>query len=94
MDRHTTSAPPRLRERVRWYADQAGPGDALPRALAAAGQSALDEAARHQGHRRAALDLLAADALITLALLAQAQLDPGALHAFASSLVMPGSMSR
>jgi hypothetical protein len=47
--------------------------------------------ARHPGDRSAALDLLAADALITLALLAQAERDPASLHQFASSLVRPGT---
>jgi hypothetical protein len=48
----------------------------------------------HPGDRSVALDLLAADALITLALLAQAQQAPGELGAFAASIlqaVRPGT---
>jgi hypothetical protein len=41
----------------------------------------------HPGDRSIALDLLAADALITLALLAQAQDAPAELGAFATSLL-------
>ena len=41
----------------------------------------------HPGDRSVALDLLAADALITLALLAQAEQAPAALGAFATSLL-------
>jgi hypothetical protein len=42
---------------------------------------------RHPGDRSAALDLLAADALVTLALLAQAQADASNLHAFAGTML-------
>jgi hypothetical protein len=38
-----------------------------------------------------ALDLLAADALVTLALLAQAQHDPGGLREFATAVLRAGS---
>jgi hypothetical protein len=55
--------------------------------LAAAGQTALDEVLSHAGDRSAALDLLAADALITLALLAQAETDPQRLGEFATSIL-------
>jgi hypothetical protein len=41
----------------------------------------------HPGDRSVALDLLAADALITLALLAQAEADPGDLGPFAEQLL-------
>jgi hypothetical protein len=53
-------------------------------ALARAATAALDEVARQPEGRGAALDLLAADALITLALLAQAEADPARLHEFAT----------
>ena len=53
-------------------------------ALAAAGQAALDRVLSHAGDRSAALDLLAADALITLALQAQAEEAPERLEEFAS----------
>jgi hypothetical protein len=41
----------------------------------------------HPGDRSAALDLLAADALVTLALLAQAERAPDDLGAFATALL-------
>ena len=56
--------------------------------LARAGRHALQFVAAHpDGDRSIALDLLAADALITLALLSQAQDASGALEEFASSLL-------
>jgi len=62
--------------------------------LALAGGQALEQVVTHPGDRSVALDLLAADALITLALLAQAQEDPAELGAFAASIlraVRPGT---
>jgi len=59
----------------------------LPVALASAATAALDEVARQPEGRGAALDLLAADALVTLALLAQAEADPSRLRSFATSLL-------
>ena len=57
-------------------------------ALARAATAALDEVARQPGGRGAALDLLAADALVTLALLAQAEADPvAASRDFATRLL-------
>jgi hypothetical protein len=55
--------------------------------LAAAAQSALGRVLSHAGDRSAALDLLAADALITLALQAQAQDAPERLEEFAISVL-------
>jgi hypothetical protein len=55
--------------------------------LASAGQTALDDVLAHAGDRSAALDLLAADALITLALLAQAETAPDRLEEFATSIL-------
>jgi hypothetical protein len=86
LERHTAHAPPVLRERVMHYAADA-PGDALPAHLAAAGVRALAAVEGHPGDRSAALDLLAADALVTLALLAQAQRDPAALSRFAGDML-------
>jgi hypothetical protein len=86
LDRHTGAAPPALRARVREYA--AGmPEGPVPATLAAAGRQALDRVLAHPGDRSVALDLLAADALITLALLAQAQQAPAGLGAFATTLL-------
>jgi hypothetical protein len=83
LDQHTDQAPTALRARVREYALQAS-GSSLPHALATAGQAALDQVLSHPGDRSAALDLLAADALITLALLAQAEICPDRLEEFAT----------
>ena len=87
LDRHTASAPEALRTRV-W--DYAGPGSDrtdVAAALAAAGHAALANVLAHPGDRSVALDLLAADALVTLALLAQAQAAPDRLAAFADGLL-------
>jgi hypothetical protein len=86
LDRHTSHAPTALRQRVKEYALSAYAG-AHAESLAAAGQSALDRVLSHSGDRSAALDLLAADALITLALLAQAEAAPDRLEEFATSVL-------
>ena len=83
LDLHTSQAPPALRARVRQYALLAA-GASLPQLLASAGQTALDQVLSHPGDRTAALDLLAADALITLALLAQAETNPDHLDELAT----------
>ena len=86
LDRYTSQAPPALRTRVREYA-LATSGDSLSALLASAGQAALDRVLSHSGDRSAALDLLAADALITLALLAQAEEAPERLEEFATAVL-------
>ncbi|HEY3011640.1 MAG TPA: hypothetical protein VGJ36_02745 [Gemmatimonadales bacterium] len=86
LDRHTSQAPPALRTRVHQDA-HAAVGSSLSSTLAAAGQSALARVLSHPGDRSVALDLLAADALITLALLAQAQHAPDQLEEFAISVL-------
>lgn len=88
LERRTSHAPSALRERVRTYAALAG--GSSPGALASAGQRALSEVLAHAGDRRVALDLLAADGLITLALLAQAEQSPQHLRQFAASLLDTG----
>ncbi|MGE5092864.1 MAG: hypothetical protein ACM3OH_11920 [Bacillota bacterium] len=88
LERHTSQAPPALRDRVRVYAAAAA-GD-LPDALAVASRNALGHVLSHPGDRPVALDLLAADGLITLALLAQAESSPGRLRDFAASLLTAG----
>jgi hypothetical protein len=55
--------------------------------LALAAERVLAIVEEHPGDRSVALDLLAADALITLALLAQAEADPGDLGPFAEQLL-------
>jgi hypothetical protein len=61
--------------------------------LGAAANAALRAALGHRGGRDAALDLLAADALVTLALKARAVADPASLGAFAARLRAAGSES-
>jgi hypothetical protein len=86
LERHTAHAPSALRARVHHYA--AGQRDALlPSQLSAAAREALTRVLDHAGDRSVALDLLAADALITLALLAQAQTAPEQLEEFAISVL-------
>ena len=86
LDRHTSQAPAALRGRVREYA-LAASGSTRASALAAAGYSALARVLSHPGDRSAALDLLAADALITLALQAQAEAEPERLEEFTTSVL-------
>jgi hypothetical protein len=68
------AAPPTLVEPMtRWLADSPA---SLPEHLALAGRALLDRVlARPDGGRELALDLLAADALVTYAFEAQAELD-------------------
>jgi hypothetical protein len=86
LGRHTSQAPTALRDRVGEYA-LAAFGPTPVSALAAAAQSALARVLSHPGDRTAALDLLAADALITLALQAQAEDAPEQLEEFAISVL-------
>jgi hypothetical protein len=69
----------------------AGSNTTSPEALAASGGRALDLVLARAGDRSVALDLLAADALVTLALLAQAQQAPERLGAFAAALLRDGA---
>lgn len=88
----TQGAPEQLRvASEEWW--HAASGDATGPRLADAGRLALDAAIAAGSSRDAALDLLAADALVTLALLAEAEADPIALGRRAAELraaVMPG----
>ena len=86
LDWHTRRAPAALRSRVLHYASE-GDGEDRSEALAAAGRRALDRVVSHPGDRSVALDLLAADALITLALLAEAERRPERLGEFAAGLL-------
>lgn len=65
----------------------AAEGRTTPDALAASARRALDRVLARAGDRSVALDLLAADALVTLALLAQAQREPEGLGAFATAVL-------
>jgi hypothetical protein len=72
---------------VRDHIEGAGSASATPEALARSGRRALDRVLAGAGDRSVALDLLAADALVTLALLAQAQSSPERLGDFATAVL-------
>jgi hypothetical protein len=94
LEQRTARAPEALRRRVVEYAGRAAAGSSIAVRLAAAGQAALERALEHSGDRSAALDLLAADALVTLALLAQSEQGADGLAAFAEEILQaqrPGS---
>ena len=82
---HTAGAPEALRVRAERFFDGATDSE-LARRLAAAGQAALAAATADGAVRAAALDLLAADALITLALLRSAEDDSANLGRAAVAL--------
>jgi len=76
------------------YVAAAPPGAVVADTLADAGRAALERVLSRPGDRSVALDLLAADALVTLALLAQAEHAPGDLGRFAAGILQahrPGS---
>jgi hypothetical protein len=72
---------------VRDHVEGTGPDWATPEGLARSGRRALDRVLARAGDRSVALDLLAADALVTLALLAQAQSSPERLGDFAAAVL-------
>lgn len=82
------AAPEALRVRIGYWTPPAGTETSLASDLVAAGRRALAAAVARGRDRAAALDLLAADALVTLALLRQAESDPGGLEAFAHQVRM------
>jgi hypothetical protein len=93
LEGRTGRAPDVLRRRVHHHLSQLGgtaADDATPEALAEAGWGALAQVLDHAGDRTVALDLLAADALVTLALLAQAQRNPARLAGFAAEVLRAG----
>ena len=67
--------------------DHLAGAEATPDGLAGAGGKALQRVLTRAGDHSVALDLLAADALVTLALLAQAQASPDRLGAFAAAVL-------
>ena len=90
----SAGAPPALRARAAQYlaAQPAGSDPAL--VLASAAREALAASLACAGDRAAALDLLAADALVTLALKARATSDPAGLGGFAAELSHLGAERR
>jgi len=85
LEQQSRGAPEALRERVMAYV--AGRSGTLPERLGAAARQALEAVLARPGDRSVALDLLAADALVTLALKAQAGRDPRELERFAGELL-------
>lgn len=83
---HSAGAPAPLRERAAQYLARRADRGGLAEQLAGAATDALATVLAHPGGRSVALDLLAADALVTLALEARALEDPGALAQFAGEL--------
>jgi hypothetical protein len=88
LDDHTIGAPAALRERV--IAHVGGRDGPPEEVLAAAGLEALRASLAAPGDRSVALDLLAADALVTLSLQAGAERDPAGLDALARRLQRSG----
>jgi hypothetical protein len=86
LERHTSQAPAALRARVHQYV-RAISEPVQADILVTAGQAALARVLAHPGDRSVALDLLAADALVTLALQLKAQTAPERLEEFATSVL-------
>jgi len=87
LQQHTGQAPRSLRERVLEHAGVITEGVSVADRLAVAAERVLAIVEEHPGDRTIALDLLAGDALITLALLAQAEAQPERLGQFAEALL-------
>jgi hypothetical protein len=85
LEARLEESPPVLAARTREFLAAAGSGP-LPERLAEASRLALERAVTGSPDRAAALDLLAADALVTLALASQVEVDPGGLAALAGRL--------
>lgn len=90
LERQLDGAPAALVERTRYFRSQVG-GPPTPEGLAAAARLALLTAISRDRDRAGALDLLAADALVTLALAAHVEVDPASLSEFAASLLASGA---
>jgi hypothetical protein len=84
LEDQLSDAPAELAQRTREYLARAG--GTGPEQLVAASELALEEAVALPRDRRSALDLLAADALVTLALAASVESDPAGFEAFARSI--------
>jgi hypothetical protein len=87
LEARTARAPAALRERVLAHGAETPETGELPDRLALAAERLLAIVEAHPGDRSIALELLAADALITLALLAQAETAPDRLGRFAAELL-------
>lgn len=80
-------APPALRASAAGYLARVPAGGSVASDLTAAATLALQDVFGRDASREAALALLTADSLVTLALLAQAEMDPAALDRFAAGIV-------
>ncbi|HSR89816.1 MAG TPA: hypothetical protein VLK88_00805 [Gemmatimonadales bacterium] len=87
LEARTSQAPVPLRERVLEHALTAPETGSYAEHLGVIAQELLSKVEEHPGDRSVALDLLAADALITLALLARAEAAPERLAEFATELL-------
>jgi hypothetical protein len=87
LTRRTDGAPAVLRERILTYGGDVHPGSGGAESLARTAWTVVRQVAESSGDRSVALDLLAADALITLALLAEAEAQPAGLSEFAGRLL-------
>jgi hypothetical protein len=87
LSERIAGGPAPLRTRVLEHAAAVGDAGSLAETLALAAERVLAIVEEHPGDRTIALDLLAADALITLALLAQAEGAPERLGTFAEELL-------
>ncbi|MGH7561169.1 MAG: hypothetical protein ACRENB_09115 [Gemmatimonadales bacterium] len=95
FEEQSAGAPPELRARAARFVFETDRGSADPAsALGVAARAALARALERGNDRSAALDLLAADALLTLALLARAELDAAGLAAFAAEQRAAGVVAR
>jgi hypothetical protein len=92
--REAAGAPEVLRDRASRFVEAQPPSPDVAEVLARAATAALGAALARGGDRSAALDLLAADALVTLALKARAVERPETLAAFAASLGAAGAAIR
>lgn len=94
LAQRTEGAPEVLRARVdAWVSAVPETADEVEQ-VAVAGRTALGAAVGQSGDRSVALDLLAADALVTLALLHQAEHDAAGLEALARQIRLPGDDAR
>jgi hypothetical protein len=91
LERHISAAPVALQGRIRQVTDAIPPGEDTATALARIATDTLESVIGGTGDRSAALDLLTADALITLALLAQAEADPSHLGEWSLRLLGAGA---
>jgi hypothetical protein len=87
LEARTAKGPAALRTRVFEHCRISTDAHSTADHLALAAEHVLAIVEEHPGDRSIALDLLAADALITLALLAQAETSPERLGAFAEGLL-------